>query len=116
MTAFFNKLLVSVPLEIGAPAMGIIVGWAGFERGRRVIGTRVRRRATRLHDDNRKEKEQFQNFEIHIHIKGNKRLKCKRPEGHFAAGAGCSVSDARAEFIASWSTCRVWGDSAPLRI
>lgn len=58
-----------IPLEISPPAMRIIVGWTRFQSGRRVIRTLVCCRATHLHDYNRKKKEQFKKFEVHIQIK-----------------------------------------------
>jgi hypothetical protein len=65
-------------LEIGAPAMRIILGWNGLQSGRRVVRTNGCRRATDLYDDNRKKKEPFKSFEIHVPIKEKSRLKRKR--------------------------------------
>lgn len=67
-----------MPLDIRAPAMGIVVGWTGFQGGRRVVRTFGCRRTTHLQDDSRKENEPFKNFEVHIQIKGNLRSKGKR--------------------------------------
>jgi hypothetical protein len=66
LTLKHTLILMSSPLEISAPAMRIIVGWTGFQSGRRVIRTLVCRRATHLHDYNRKKTEQFRNFELHV--------------------------------------------------
>ena len=96
-------------------------GWSGFQNWRRVVRTLVGRRATRLDDDHREEKEQFKNFEVHILSKETSAPKASgllaEPAriqsllaGHFAGVAVWT------EFIASWRVCRVLDDNAPVRI
>lgn len=64
-------------LEVGAPAMRVIVGRTRFQNGRRVVRTHGCRRTTHLHDDRHKKHEPFKHLEVHVPIKENLRPKGK---------------------------------------